>query len=172
MFKEGKPCSLMMELNCKTGWTCLVGSLEGALVSDDGANVGGSDGDAEGAVVGATVTMVIFSVKVNTSEKRVKFSEPMPVTGSHPEAAEKPCEQHVLLVQRLSPSVTSFANKPWYLYKAGLIQPKLGLPKDNLRAFTRDTILAKTATDWVLEILPVALFRMYSKLLPSTAMSG
>jgi hypothetical protein len=38
-----------------------------------------------------------------------KSTEPNPVTRSHPAAAKKPCEQHTVAVQVLSPDFSSLA---------------------------------------------------------------
>ena len=95
-----------------------------------------------GACVGGRVGMLSWLPRLTIRVlKLAKFTDPQPVTGSHPLLAVNPLEQQdPSCTQRLLPLVTSFANWLLYLYREGLIHPRPPLPAATRAAFTRDTI--------------------------------
>ena len=71
----------------------------------------------------------------------------MPLAGSHPTAAEKPCGHITPVVQswsKQSPFVISFVNDAEWVYRTGLIQPSDPFPTACRAALTLESKAAAT----------------------------
>ena len=122
-----------------------VGATMGFLVGEgDGFLVG----FAVGFNVGTSVITGRFAVSIIKSLKRLKFSVPRPLAGSHPLVALNPCLQQTdSAVQWLSPTVMSFRKVEPYPYKIGWIQPTALPPARRRAALTSEIIAATTGHD-------------------------
>ena len=118
-------------------------------------------GDRVGAfvVVGASVDFLVGAVVcglamlprlIKSFLKRLKSMDPMPVVGSQPGVAWKPCGQQVAIAptpQLFFPARTSLLNIFCLAYSVGFNQPIDGFLAASRAAFTKETIPAKTGED-------------------------
>lgn len=101
-------------------------------------------------LVGAVVGLAMLPRLIKSFLKRLKSMDPMPVVGSQPGVAWKPCGQHFAIAptpQLFFPLITSLLNIFCRAYSVGFNQPMEGFLAASRAAFTKETIPAKTGED-------------------------
>ena len=128
------------------------GGFMGAVVEEgdrvsDFVRVGASVGNLVGTeVCGLTRLPRLIKSFLNS----LKSMDPMPVVGSQPGVAWKPCGQQVAIAptpQLFFPARTSLLNIFCLAYSVGFNQPIDGFLAASRAAFTKETIPAKTGED-------------------------